>query len=232
MLIHCVESRPMVPEYSISPISDHHRHRPAQTSSLVPPPPLTSDGPSSPTTSSFYAVQGDASTRRRPQTNPRSSSYKSTASTRHAPPSGATGRARPHASSSSPTSLSTVSRNARLVSARAARPTAGATRDLDAAEPTDLADPSVYGYGAMSNGEWEEWTPEEDFLIGLELSKTRREWRARYETALDSDPDEVLDESESEPSQEGEQCLADYCVQILRLISFFCHGRTSGGRAL
>ncbi|KAK4057467.1 hypothetical protein OIO90_001536 [Microbotryomycetes sp. JL221] len=161
--------------------------------------PTTSDGLSSPTTSMFYGHMKPRpglsveNPDRRPLPASRSASYKSTASVRSATRRAPT---RPqHALSSSPTSLSTVHFNNARLSARGRRSGPGfdrgsvrVQRDLNEGDPENpWARASASEPGALNKeGEWEEWTDQEDFLIGLEVMRARREWRARHESLLPS----------------------------------------------
>jgi hypothetical protein len=152
--------------------------------SRLAPPPLTatdqqlsSDTPSSPTTSSFYVslAASSSSTRPRPSAN---RSHKSQSSAR--------------TSSSSPTSscassLRTVHQNSRLakLSSRPAR-----ARDLSAGIPSHPLEPGDYTLGGVRNGEWEEWTEEEALGLELEGIKARREWAHRWRLAEEQHEDQ------------------------------------------
>ncbi|KAK4052740.1 hypothetical protein OIV83_002027 [Microbotryomycetes sp. JL201] len=171
-------------------------------------PPTTSDGPSSPTTSSFYdqwapntsaASLPSSSSRPRQPGNGRSSSYKSTTSVRAPRRVLKTS----HAASSSPTSLSTVTFNSRRLAA--ARPAAQPRRDLSLGEPSNPFEPGHYGPGAMRQGEWEEWTDEENLIIGLEVMKAKRSWKARYETQMSSEMDEADYEAYADMREDQEE---------------------------
>ncbi|ORY88262.1 hypothetical protein BCR35DRAFT_324327 [Leucosporidium creatinivorum] len=186
--------------FNIAPVTASRTFKPSKLAPTPPPaPPTTSDGPSSPTTSSFYLASDASRSSSRP---PPSRVHKSHSSVRNRPAGsnrhqqGSNG-----ASSSSPTSLSTVHQNLRLASMRAARPPK-TTRDLSLGEPVNPFEQGAYGAGGMRNGEWEEWTEEE--VVGLELEgrKAKREWRARYLRGAPSSEGDLEEEPELEEQEE------------------------------
>ncbi|KAM0786836.1 hypothetical protein ACM66B_002264 [Microbotryomycetes sp. NB124-2] len=215
-----------------SPLAYSHVHIASGPSSTVmqqqqqQQQPAMSDSLSSPTTSSFYGqpplVTSSSSSRVRPQ-NARS--YKSTSSVR-SNESRRVPRAS-HAASSSPTSLSTVTYNARRMAQLKNGGTIGSSRariqpkrDLSLGEPDNPFEAGVYGPGAMKEGEWEEWTEEENFMIGLEVMKAKRSWKARYEGQLSSEMDEAdleayaeIDDAQEEPEPPEDACDQDSTPQ-------------------
>ncbi|GAA6010484.1 hypothetical protein JCM10207_001327 [Rhodosporidiobolus poonsookiae] len=167
----------------------------ALSSSPLPSRPPSSDTPSSPTTSSFYRPP---STSRRPparEYKPQSSARSRLPfSTSHSSPS-----LSPSAASST---LSTTARLAALSAAHSARLRSRPPRSLppDAVEGPD--EPG--GYNAL--GEWEEFDPDEQARLEVEMMQARKEarWRDRRR---DEEAEELgldlLEEEEEEEEDEG-----------------------------
>ncbi|SCV69359.1 BQ2448_2379 [Microbotryum intermedium] len=156
--------------------------------------PMRSSSPLS--TAVSYATQSAARRRTRPApssaSNWASSSAKSTAgahgqrvyksrSSARRPTSPMTPNApasNPNSSSSS--SLRLVHANSRPMAVAAARPSSISNkypRDLSLGRPENPFAPGAYALGAMRNGEWEEWTDEEDREMAME--QRRDAWQRK-----------------------------------------------------
>ncbi|GAA5917190.1 hypothetical protein JCM6882_000547 [Rhodosporidiobolus microsporus] len=180
--------------------SPSHSHSPQHPSS---------DTPSSPTTSSFYrgGVAPSSSSGSGSTVRPAGRAYKSRASSRRslALPSSSSPSA---AAASTSTSTSTSARLFALSASHAARVRSLASTRQSFPSSSAAAGVADEPGGWTPSGEWEEFTPEEQAQLEVEMMRARREfkweWRRREEEAeergfLDVD----FDVDEEERGEEG-----------------------------
>lgn len=155
---------------------------------------------SSPTTNAFYM---SASSARMAAASSLPRAYKSQASARRR--SSGIGQRAGQASSSSPTSLSTVTLNAhRLTRARSGPST---TRDLSQGEPVNPYEPGASSFGGLNrDGEWEEWTDEEAWRLGVEAMRAKKDWDRRRAALApsSSEMERWIESGEEDQDAEGQ----------------------------